>query len=235
MSLLLSGKIETIKTNVATLISRLTSTRAALLDNLDAAISSRAPSSTALSSAIWTSTKAGYLDQPISGISSIGLVPTTLPWGSGPASDYRRSNLEAFFDNTAANKLIFGGQMINSTKTAQLTTTFSDALSLTGPGVIDFLAIWRTTATESNEDVDLRIVIDGTTVLSLASAWQTSLDDTDGFVLIGDLLWDDAGGAPLYGGINYRRIPFQTSFALQLAAATSTFDDNFEMCARYYT
>ena len=36
--------------------------------NLDVAVSSRAPSSTALSSAMWTDTKAGYLDAAISSV-----------------------------------------------------------------------------------------------------------------------------------------------------------------------
>lgn len=43
-----------------------TNTRAGNLDNVDATISSRAPSSTALSTATWTGTKAGYLDSNIS-------------------------------------------------------------------------------------------------------------------------------------------------------------------------
>lgn len=54
-----------------TLIDRLTSTRAANLDNLDAAISTRAAASTALSTATWTATKAGYLDMAISGVARI--------------------------------------------------------------------------------------------------------------------------------------------------------------------
>ena len=47
---------------VKTLIDRLTSTRATNLDNLDAAITTRAAASTALSSATWTGTRAGYID-----------------------------------------------------------------------------------------------------------------------------------------------------------------------------
>jgi hypothetical protein len=43
-----------------------TSARAAKLDNLDATVSSRAPSSTALSNSVWTDTKAGYIDVAIS-------------------------------------------------------------------------------------------------------------------------------------------------------------------------
>lgn len=45
-----------------TLLDRLTATRAGYLDNLDATVSSRAPSSTALSTSNWTAARAGYLD-----------------------------------------------------------------------------------------------------------------------------------------------------------------------------
>ena len=44
-----------LKTNLST-------TRAGKIDNLDATISSRASASTALSNAVWTNTRAGYLD-----------------------------------------------------------------------------------------------------------------------------------------------------------------------------
>lgn len=45
-----------------TLIDRLTATRASNLDNIDAAVTTRAPASTALSTSTWTGTRAGYLD-----------------------------------------------------------------------------------------------------------------------------------------------------------------------------
>ena len=48
---------------VKTLLDRLTATRAGYLDNLDAAVTTRAPASTALSSATYTSARAGYLDK----------------------------------------------------------------------------------------------------------------------------------------------------------------------------
>ena len=62
------------------LIDRITSTRASNLDNLDGAVSSRAPASTALSSSVWTGTRAGYLDASISGLasqSSVDAIPTS--------------------------------------------------------------------------------------------------------------------------------------------------------------
>lgn len=52
----------TAQTDLTTLTGRLTSTRAGLLDNLDVATSTRAPSATALTSATWTNTRAGFLD-----------------------------------------------------------------------------------------------------------------------------------------------------------------------------
>ncbi|MEJ2695585.1 MAG: hypothetical protein P8013_02955 [Candidatus Sulfobium sp.] len=48
-----------------------TSARASKVDNLDAAVSSRAPSSTALSTSVWTSARAGKLDNLDAAISSI--------------------------------------------------------------------------------------------------------------------------------------------------------------------
>lgn len=54
----LSGKLKT-------LIDRLTATRAALLDNLNSAVSTRAPASTALTSATWTSGLASILGSAV--------------------------------------------------------------------------------------------------------------------------------------------------------------------------
>ena len=62
------------------LIDRITSTRASNLDNLNATVSSRAPASTALSSSVWTGTRAGYLDASIAGRasqSSVDAIPTS--------------------------------------------------------------------------------------------------------------------------------------------------------------
>jgi len=62
------------------LIDRITSTRASNLDNLNATVSSRAPASTALSSSVWTGTRAGYLDASIAdraSQSSVDAIPTS--------------------------------------------------------------------------------------------------------------------------------------------------------------
>lgn len=66
------GTLATIQGYVDDLESRLTAARAGYLDllntNLDAAISTRAAAATALSSATWTNTKAGYIDAAISSV-----------------------------------------------------------------------------------------------------------------------------------------------------------------------
>lgn len=62
------GKLKTI---IDHLNANLSPTRAGKIDNLDAAISTRAPSSTALSTANYTAARAGYLDNLAFGISPI--------------------------------------------------------------------------------------------------------------------------------------------------------------------
>lgn len=60
--LALATALTTAQADLTTLIGRLTSGRAVNLDNLDAAISTRAPSSTALSTAQWTNARATLQD-----------------------------------------------------------------------------------------------------------------------------------------------------------------------------
>ena len=62
------GKLKTVIDHLTT---HLSSTRAAKIDQLDAAISSRAAASTALSTATWTSARAGYLDQINTGLTKV--------------------------------------------------------------------------------------------------------------------------------------------------------------------
>lgn len=65
---------------VATLVSRLTSTRAANLDNLDATVSTRAAAATALSTTQWTNLRAGYLDN-LAGGAPISTVVNSIQTG----------------------------------------------------------------------------------------------------------------------------------------------------------
>lgn len=62
-----------------TLLDRLTATRAGYLDNLDAAVTTRAPSSTALSTATWTAGRAAAID-------NLDIAASFVPRGSLVAS-----------------------------------------------------------------------------------------------------------------------------------------------------
>ena len=68
-------QISTAVARAKTLIDRLTATRAANLDNLDAAITTRAASSTALSNATWTNARAVKLDNLDAAVSTVGKSP----------------------------------------------------------------------------------------------------------------------------------------------------------------
>lgn len=68
MSILLNGKIQA-------LLDRLTAARAAKLDNLDQTVGSRAPGSTALSTATWTAARAAKLDKLDTAISDVVYKP----------------------------------------------------------------------------------------------------------------------------------------------------------------
>lgn len=73
------GFLVNISNQAATLVARLTSGRAANLDNLNATISSRAPSGTAVSNADYTAaraTKLDNLDAAISAVSAVNSVQT---------------------------------------------------------------------------------------------------------------------------------------------------------------
>ena len=69
---------------VKTLLDRLTAARATNLDNLDATVSTRAASATALSDAVWTGAKAAFLDKAVSDVKA-GPFPVIVPKNLGTA------------------------------------------------------------------------------------------------------------------------------------------------------
>ena len=70
---------------MGTLLSRITDARAVKLDNLDTTVSSRAPSSTALSNATWTNARAGYLDNIAGGVPPASTALSTATWTNARA------------------------------------------------------------------------------------------------------------------------------------------------------
>ena len=78
----------TAQTDLTTLTGRLTSTRATNLDNLDAAVTTRAAAATAVSNADYTSVRAGKLDQLDAAVSTRAAAATALStaqWTNGRA------------------------------------------------------------------------------------------------------------------------------------------------------
>lgn len=93
-----------------TLLDRLTATRAALLDNLNATVSSRAPAATALSNAVWTDARAGKIDLIAPALRSLQggyLNSTTLNSGSG--EDVRFVDVTISAVDTAKSLCLFEG------------------------------------------------------------------------------------------------------------------------------
>lgn len=68
---------------IQNVLTRLTTTRAANLDKLDANISTRAASSTALSNATWSDARAGKIDNLDAAISSRSTLTANDVWGAG--------------------------------------------------------------------------------------------------------------------------------------------------------
>jgi len=133
-----------------TLLDRLTATRAANLDKLNATISSRAAASTALSKAVWTDTRAGKLD----------LLPLVDPVAESPIA-------------TGWPTLVFGGfgtadaevvrRVVGGVAFTTSSLSLVDVVSITGRGVLNFVAIMTG---NDMSPAQLQIIIDGVTVLN---------------------------------------------------------------------
>lgn len=147
------GKLKTISAHLATYLS---STRCAKIDNLDAAISTRAASNTAVSNATYTSARAAYIDtlfakgQPEASGIDLGTV-AYLPTGDVTA-----------FDNLAGLTVVD-----NSSGAPNTVLTYS------GSGVIEFLAFVMRGYSPSYPRI--KITIDGVVVLDYTHNAFTSV------------------------------------------------------------
>lgn len=122
------------------LVDRLTSTRAANLDNLNATVSSRAPASTALSNAVWSDARAAKLDSILLSGGSIKAIyrgyvndsaATATVTIGGTVNTTKCIILIDGTQGTIGFSAAFGGYTIGSVRTpyvtALTTTTFSVA------------------------------------------------------------------------------------------------------------
>lgn len=132
---------------VKTLVDRLTSGRAANLDNLNATVSSRAAASTALSNAVWTDVRAGKLDTAalestplLSPPKVAGLIP------QAPTAVTLSATTDVYTKNSGLE---------HSTVTS---TSYVNAVNYTGKGVLEFAAAQHDTNTMT---ATMKITIDG--------------------------------------------------------------------------
>lgn len=179
-----------------TLLDRLTSARAAKLDNLDAAVSTRAAASTALSNAVWTDERAEFLDE-VAGEWDPVLRP---PIGLVPSSPGQSTNVSSGFqlDNISGLE-----------KTDTSSTSFVDIVNYSGGGVLEFcaLAIYQ-------DLCYLKLIVDGVTLADI------SLDPSTGnraAKAVAGLYLNTSS----YATIALTQIPFRESLVIQARVSSS--------------
>lgn len=140
---------------IATLLGRLTSGRATNLDNLDAAISTRAPASTALSTATWSNALAAELDGLAPAVAAIPLGPVrSVQTGfkaadaapsSGSGEDARYYDVTIAAVTNTAKCLVFwfpGNQNSGIAVMPRLTSTTNLRLAAGSSGVMTVQGRW---------------------------------------------------------------------------------------------
>ena len=217
-----AAKLDTLNTNY-------TATRAGYIDNLDAAISTRAAASTALSNATWTSTRAAALDnltafskptsRPQNAPHIVATIPTEL-WSSVSrgysVSYFKNSGAETFWSIDAAN--LIGAQP------AATQTTFLTILDITsGSGVLQFVfnAPGFGPAASAFDATDVKVTIDGNVVVDTSTDTNGRNTRSAGVALVGKHVWqvspDGAGATGLTGTFEPAAgIPFTSSCKIEM-------------------
>lgn len=201
MSLFLAGvpgKLAKLVTRLAPsgYAQTLTDARVSALDNLNATVSSRAPSSTALSSAMWTDTKAGYLDAAISSVKTKG-----------------QSNL--IRDTAVSTRTLFSGTAGQEGHGAPYTAgalsagVFSELLSVTAAGWVYLVVTYRESSF-SSATLSTRITIDGDVWDVVADGGGTTV--YSGHVALGVINDGSTVIIPL-------RMRFDTSLKVEIASS----------------
>lgn len=160
-------------------------------------------------------------------------VPVSMPFS---ATMVPLEVLTDIFDNdTDAKVARLGPQFRWAEHTTQLTTDWVSVVDLTGPGEVQFLAIWQVASL--TPDADLRLVWDGNVLFTRAPAFAYGglSHGTDGYIIVGQCLWDQVTNDPEYGGIQLENIPFLSSVKLQVRSSTGTNDNDFKAVYRSRT
>lgn len=144
---------------IQTLLLRWTQT---LADRLDATVSSRAPASTALSTATWTSTKAGYLDTPVSSCAPASSALSSGVWTLARAA--KLDNLDVVLSTCTRIKSIQRGSISISGVATSVTATIGAVV--TAKTELRFLGATSKTGGGSVEAVDMRIELTNSTTIT---------------------------------------------------------------------
>lgn len=184
------GKLKSVYDHLTTYLS---STRAAKIDNLDAAISTRAAAATALSSAVWTNAHADKV---------AGSAQETSPLLDSPMSTagFSATPIAGSFDYTNAAKCC-------ASYATTVSTTDVTLVDITGSGVLNFLIC----SAGLNSYGYLTLIIDGITIFSAVSTTNNAC------VLVGVGSYN-----PSTGDISIDQIPFKTSLVIKHKAAVSS-------------
>jgi len=187
------GKLKSVYDYLTTYLS---STRCAKIDNLNVAVDTRAPASTALSNATWTSALATLLGTLAPVKSDLTVIAANFP-----------TNI---VQSATANGAIGYPNTLLST----YSTSYVDVLSISGKGFINGIAIFAYSVSGAYT-VNANLIVDGITLYSAASLTSNGVGHAPIGVLVGGLEGNSTN-PPLVAVLNSMRIPFNSSVVLQL-------------------
>ena len=201
------GKLATLSTNITTLLRRV-SANVAL-------------AATALSSADWTTARAGYLDKlNVTGNVAREGTPLLTPPMAGGIVPYSAANGQVSMGATIPTSW---PQWISHASGA-VGTTFTDVVNITGSGVVNFAAV-QLAASGASPTLYMDVIIDGATTISFATAANSSA------VGIGPILIGSVGGNVTYGFTPvFEDIPFKVSLQIRVKSSSATY--TAQGCAR---
>ena len=168
-----------------TLIDRLTATRAANLDKLDANITTRAAAATALSNAVWSDARAGKLDK-IDGIEADAQYCTEDPTSRAPIANGLQHSL------VAASNAVVDGAAPNS-------ITAGSSHSYAGSGVLELVVLPN--GSGGSVSGSITVTIDGVAVFT----WTGNVPASSALSCV---------GCVVSSSIAFGRVPFRSSLQI---------------------
>lgn len=201
------AQLKALRDNLTTLLTRWSQTKA---DFLDAAITSRAPSSTALSTVQWTNTRAANLDlvptvnTAVADLQAYGAIDAVV--GASVASGGTISAWQTAFDS-------IGG--IVSVNTVIAAAGYTQSLLVTGKGCLEFLALSVPSALAGS--YGYRLTIDGVVVHAVTNQFGAGQNGA-GAVVCGAVMLN--GTTP--AGVSLGSWPFNSSLKVEVYATATT-------------